>query len=114
LVRAYLTLPHINIVHVDKGAYKPFLGSTVGHFAIKIGDGKFLTSKRKTKINEDGLVCVETKDNDTVIAHGFRPSVGDQSQSEFQSTDSSKIQFCHFTDAIHNRCAFFPMMTWNV
>jgi hypothetical protein len=68
---------------VDKGAYKPFLGSTVGHFAIKIGDDKFLTSKRKTnfnKINEVGLVCVETKNENEVIAHGFRPSVGGQSQ----------------------------------
>jgi hypothetical protein len=68
---------------IDKGAYKPFLGSTVGHFAIKIGDDKFLTSKRKTnfnKINEVGLVCVETKNENEVIAHGFRPSVGGQSQ----------------------------------
>jgi hypothetical protein len=76
------------------GAYKPFLGSTVGHFAIKIGDNKFLTSRRKTNFNKisdsaaseweahkhGGLVCVETKDDDQVIAHGSRPSVGGQSQ----------------------------------
>jgi hypothetical protein len=74
-----------NVVNycVDNGAYKPFLGATVGHFAIKIGENEFLTSKRKTnfnKINEVGLVYVATKDDDAVIAHGAKPSVGGQSQ----------------------------------
>jgi hypothetical protein len=68
---------------IERGAYKPFLGSTVGHFAAKIGDGKFLTSRRKVdfnRLNEMGLVLVETNGDDEVIAHGFKPSVGGQSQ----------------------------------
>ncbi len=68
---------------IKRGAYKPFLGSTVGHFAVKIGEGRFLTSRRKTDFNklpEVGLVLIETKGDDRVIAHGSRPSVGGQSQ----------------------------------
>lgn len=68
---------------VKRGAYKPFLGRTEGHFAVKIGEGKFLSSIRKTDINkvhETGMVLVESSGNDSVVAHGARPSVGGQSQ----------------------------------
>jgi hypothetical protein len=68
---------------ITKGAYKTFRGVTAGHFAFKINDTTFVTSKRKTdynNLNEVGLVKIESKDRDTVIAHGFRPSVGGQSQ----------------------------------
>ncbi len=68
---------------VARGAYKPFLGATVGHFAVKIGEGRFLTSRRKTDFNhlsEVGLVLVETRGDREVVAHGSRPSVGGQSQ----------------------------------
>lgn len=68
---------------VARGAYKPFLGATVGHFAVKIGEGQFLTSRRKTDFNrlaETGLVLVEARGDREVIAHGSRPSVGGQSQ----------------------------------
>lgn len=65
------------------GAYKPFNGSTVGHFAVKVDDKTFLTSKRKSdfnKLNSIGLVKVESSGPDVVIAHGSKPSVGGQSQ----------------------------------
>lgn len=68
---------------ISCGAYKPFAGATVGHFACKIGPKTFLTSRRKTdfnKINELGLVKIETDGPDTVLAYGFKPSVGGQSQ----------------------------------
>lgn len=68
---------------IARGAYKPFLGATVGHFAVKIGEGRFLTSRRKTDFNrlaEVGLVLVEARGDHEVIAHGSRPSVGGQSQ----------------------------------
>lgn len=68
---------------IEKGAYKPFLGSTVGHFAFKVEDGKFVTSRRKTNFNnmkEVGMVLVEALGDDKVIAYGSRPSVGGQSQ----------------------------------
>jgi hypothetical protein len=68
---------------IAKGAYKPFLGSTVGHFAVKVGDGQFLTSIRKSNFNDlsnTGLVRVETQGVDQVVAYGARPSVGGQSQ----------------------------------
>lgn len=68
---------------VARGAYKPFLGSTVGHFAVKVADGRFLTSIRRSNFKEldkTGLVLVETQGTDQVIAHGARPSVGGQSQ----------------------------------
>jgi len=68
---------------IERGAYKPFLNSTVGHFAVKVDEGTILTSRRKTDFNrldELGLVKIETSGPDTVIAHGFKPSVGGQSQ----------------------------------
>lgn len=68
---------------VSRGAYKPFLGSTVGHFAVKVDASTILTSRRKTDFNrldEVGLVLIEAAGPDAVIAHGSKPSVGGQSQ----------------------------------
>jgi len=68
---------------IEQGAYKPFGGSTAGHFACKLDDQTFLTSIRKTdfnRISEIGLVKVKTDGPDTVIAYGAKPSVGGQSQ----------------------------------
>lgn len=68
---------------IGKGAYKPFNGATVGHFAFKKSDKMFITSKRKTNFNnlkDVGMVmCVANGDND-VVAYGAKPSVGGQSQ----------------------------------
>lgn len=68
---------------ISRGAYKPVLGKTAGHFAVKTGDNEVLTSIRKTNFNqldEVGLVRIESEGDDRVVAHGFRPSVGGQSQ----------------------------------
>lgn len=68
---------------VAKGAYKPFRGATVGHFACKLKDNEFLTSIRKSNFNDlhtNGLVRVVTDGPDSVIAYGAKPSVGGQSQ----------------------------------
>lgn len=68
---------------INKGAYRKFLGVTAGHFACKIGDNEFLTSRRKTDFNDMknvGLVRVITDGPDNVIAYGSKPSVGGQSQ----------------------------------
>lgn len=35
---------------IEQGAYKPFRGATVGHFAVKLDDTTFLTSRRKTNL----------------------------------------------------------------
>ncbi len=68
---------------VTAGAYKPVRGATAGHFAVKVDDSTFLTSRRKTNFNDlstVGLVRVTTHGQDSVIAHGSKPSVGGQSQ----------------------------------
>lgn len=68
---------------IQSDAYKPFNGSTVGHFAVKLSDTEFLTSIRRTnfnKLSENGLVYVRTDGPDTVLAYGAKPSVGGQSQ----------------------------------
>lgn len=68
---------------IERGAYKPVLGKTAGHFAVKAGENEVLTSIRKTNFNQldqVGLVRIESEGEDKVIAHGFRPSVGGQSQ----------------------------------
>jgi ribulose-5-phosphate 4-epimerase/fuculose-1-phosphate aldolase len=68
---------------VKTGAYKPFNGATVGHFAVKVNETTFLTSIRKSNFNDiekNGLVKVTTDGPDSVITYGSRPSVGGQSQ----------------------------------
>ncbi len=86
---------------IDRGAYKRFRGVTAGHFAVKIDDTMFLTSRRKTDFNDMkrvGLVKVETDGPDSVIAYGSKPSVGGQSQ---------RIVFTEHPDAdciVHFHC----------
>jgi hypothetical protein len=68
---------------IDRGAYKPFLNATVGHFAVKVDEHTILTSRRKTdfnKLSEIGLVKVVSDGEDSVVAFGSKPSVGGQSQ----------------------------------
>lgn len=68
---------------IQKNAYKPFNGSTAGHFACKLDENTFLTSIRKTNFNDlskFGLVKVITDGPDSVTAYGAKPSVGGQSQ----------------------------------
>jgi hypothetical protein len=68
---------------IDMGAYKPFNGSTVGHFAFKRPKDFFITSKRKTDFNhlkDIGMVLCEANGDNEVIAYGAKPSVGGQSQ----------------------------------
>jgi len=69
---------------IERGAYKPFQGKTVGHFATRgPEDGIIYTSRRKSNFNrlpEDGLLRIDVVDDDRVIAHGAKPSVGGQSQ----------------------------------
>jgi hypothetical protein len=84
---------------IEKGAYKEFRGSTVGHFACKIDDKTFLTSKRKTNFNDldkNGLVKVVIDGNDTVIAYGSKPSVGGQSQRIIFSEHNDYDCIVHF------------------
>ncbi len=67
----------------DKGAYKVFNEATVGHFAVKVNQTDFITSKRKVNFNKlstVGMVLCRAEDDDTVIAYGAKPSVGGQSQ----------------------------------
>ncbi len=68
---------------IDRGAYKPFLNATVGHFAVKVNDRTVLTSRRKTdfnKLGKIGLVKIIAENDNEVIAYGSKPSVGGQSQ----------------------------------
>ncbi len=68
---------------IKSGAYKPFNGATVGHFACKLDDQTFLTSRRKTNFNDLaklGLVKIVTDGPDSVLAYGAKPSVGGMSQ----------------------------------
>lgn len=82
---------------ISQNAYKEGYngsGVTVGHFACKVDDTTFITSKRKTNFNDlknIGMVLVKTDGPDSVLAYGGKPSVGGQSQriifSEHQGLD---------------------------
>jgi hypothetical protein len=90
---------------IKRGAYKPFNGSTAGHFACKLNETTFLTSIRKTDFNDlpkNGLVKVVTDGPDAVTAYGAKPSVGGQSQ---------RIVFHDHTDydcILHFHCPINP------
>ncbi len=90
---------------ITRGAYKRFRGVTAGHFAVKVDDTTFLTSRRKTDFNDMknvGLVKVKTDGPDSVIAYGSKPSVGGQSQ---------RIVFAEHPDAdciVHFHCPIKP------
>lgn len=84
---------------IDQNAYKPFRGSTVGHFACKVDDTTFLTSIRKSNFNDlakNGLVRIKTDGPDTVIAYGAKPSVGGQSQRIIFSEHNDYDCILHF------------------
>ena len=84
---------------IDMGAYKPVLGKTAGHFAVKVDEQTFLTSARKTNFNElskIGLVKVISRDKDHVIAYGRKPSVGGQSQRQIFHDHKEADCIVHF------------------
>jgi transcriptional regulator with XRE-family HTH domain len=85
---------------IARGAYKPFRGVTAGHFAVRLEEGRILTSKRKHDFNrlaQEGMVLVEYEGRDRVLAHGFKPSVGGQSQRVVfeEHTDADCIVHFH-------------------
>jgi len=83
---------------IDNNAYKEFNGSTVGHFAYKVSDNKFLTSIRRSNFNNIsnvGLVKIET-DGPSILAYGFKPSVGGQSQRAIFSDHKEYNCIVHF------------------
>lgn len=90
---------------IGRGAYKPFRGATVGHFAAKVDGTRIVTSKRKhdfNKLPEEGMVLIESTGPDNVIAHGAKPSVGGMSQ---------RIIFSEHEDAdciVHFHCPMKP------
>lgn len=95
---------------IAKGAYKPFNGSTVGHFAFKIDDKNFITSKRRVDFNNlktIGMVHCRAKSENEVIAFGFKPSVGGQSQriifKDHPDADCIVHFHCHHKDYVTNR-----------
>lgn len=72
---------------IKRGAYKPLNSKrgkvTAGHFAARAADGKIVTSRRWSNFNDlpkTGMVLIEPKGKDKVIAYGGKPSVGGQSQ----------------------------------
>lgn len=84
---------------IQQGAYKPFNGTTVGHFAVKVNDTTFLTSKRKANYNDldtVGLVKVESTGPDSVIAYGAKPSVGGMSQRMIFDAHKDLDSIVHF------------------
>lgn len=85
---------------IQAGAYKPFNGSTVGHFAVKVNNSDFITSKRKVDFNNlksVGMVlCRAMDEKDEVLAFGFKPSVGGQSQRIIFKEHSGADCIVHF------------------
>lgn len=66
---------------VAEGAYKPFNGKCVGHFAYRKPDNSVLCSIRRSNYNEEiKFVHMTTVNERETIAYGARPSAGSRSQ----------------------------------
>lgn len=89
---------------IKRGAYKPVKTRTrgdvtAGHFAVRGPDGKIITSKRWSnfnKLKETGMVMIEPRGRDEVIAYGGKPSVGGQSQRIIFSEHPEADNIVHF------------------
>lgn len=93
---------------IANGAYKPVLGKTAGHFAVKLNDTEILTSIRKSNFNDlnnVGLVRVQSVGEDEVIAYGARPSVGGQSQRQIFAAHP-ETNIAHFHCPIKDNAPF--------
>ena len=84
---------------IARGAYKPFQGKTVGHFAVRGPDGSIITSRRKSNFNYlpiNGMVKIVPTGSDTVQAHGGKPSVGGMSQRIIFNEHPEATNIVHF------------------
>lgn len=89
---------------IQRGAYKPLQTKkhgpvTAGHFAVRGPDGKIITSRRWSNFNElktIGMVLIEPKGKDKVVAYGGKPSVGGQSQRIIFNEHPSLDNIVHF------------------
>lgn len=84
---------------IARGAYKPFLGVTTGHFSVKTGEGHMLSSRRKTNFNEIekvGMVYVDYDAEGKITAYGGKPSAGARAQLEVYAQHPDKDCIVHF------------------
>lgn len=84
---------------IERGAYKPFLNITTGHFSVKTGDGHMLSSRRKTNFNDIenvGMVRVSYSEDGRITAYGGKPSAGARAQLEVYKQHPDKDCIVHF------------------
>lgn len=84
---------------IRAGAYKPFEGKTVGHFAVRGREGTLITSRRKSNFNhlaETGMVRITPSGADEVVAEGGKPSVGGMSQRMIFADHADADAIVHF------------------
>jgi len=84
---------------IARGAYKPFEGKTVGHFAVRGPDGTIITSRRKSNFNQlsqIGMVRIRPIGGDVVEAEGGKPSVGGMSQKIIFDQHPDIANIVHF------------------
>lgn len=84
---------------IKRGAYKPFEGKTVGHFATRGPDDTIITSRRKSNFNYlamTGMVRLAPVGNDAMLAYGGKPSVGGMSQKIIFESHPDVDNIVHF------------------
>lgn len=84
---------------IEKGAYKPFKGKTVGHFAVRGENGTIITSRRKSNFNQLatlGMVKIKPQGANDVLAYGGKPSVGGMSQKIIFEQHPDAWNIVHF------------------
>jgi len=87
---------------IRRGAYKPLDTPrgrvTAGHFAARAPGGAIVTSRRWSDFNDlerVGMVRIEARGDDEVIAWGGKPSVGGQSQRIIFATHPEIANIVH-------------------
>ena len=102
---------------IKRGAYKPVQTKrgmvTAGHFAARGPDNKIITSRRWSNFNElahNGMVVIEPKGRDDVIAYGGKPSVGGMSQRIIFKDHPNLDNIVHFHCPLkHDAPDYIPM-----
>lgn len=87
---------------IENGAYKPFRGTTVGHYGVMLDDNKYLVSRRKNDhSSSSAMIIIETVDG-MVNAAGitsegtWKPSAGGHTQRELFQDHPGNDCVVHF------------------
>ncbi len=104
---------------IARGAYKPFLGRTTGHFGCLVLDEALpyrrISSVRKVDHNrvlEEGMARIYGHEDGRIVAGGAKPSVGEHTQGRiYEELDGKVHSIVHFHSPTRRSEGVVPVAT---